>query len=132
MFRRIGFPLVAPQVIPRSAMEVQEEIVEGIVVLRLDGEIDLHVSPVLRETLQSKSSEKCPALLFDFSKVRYIDSSGLATLIEYCRDIADYNGRMALCSLAPKVKMVFDLVRLNELFTIADTQEAALAALATP
>jgi anti-sigma B factor antagonist len=62
--------------------------------------------------------------------VKYIDSSGLATLVEYVRDSKAYGGRIALFGLQPKVKMVFELVRLNELFTLADSKDAALAAVA--
>lgn len=98
-------------------------------ILQPEGEIDLHGSPKLRAELHSLVEAKTPALLADFSGVKYIDSSGLATLVEYVRDSKAYGGKLALCGLQPKVKMVFELVRLNELFTIADSKESALAAL---
>ncbi len=78
----------------------------------------------------ASSRPKPPALVADFSGVQYIDSSGLATLVEYVRDSKAYGGKIALFGLQPKVKMVFELVRLNELFTIADSRESALAAVA--
>jgi len=70
-------------------------------------------------------------LLIDFSGVEYIDSSGLATFIEYVRDCAGFKGKLALFGLKKKVRTIFDLVRLNELFVLADSAEAALAVLAT-
>jgi len=97
--------------------------------LKLSGEIDLHASPDLRKRLQDCIHSKTPSLLLDFTEVSYIDSSGLATLIEYVRESSDFGGKMALFGLQKKVRAIFDLVRLNELFLISGTaEEAALAA----
>ncbi|MGC1479676.1 MAG: STAS domain-containing protein [Chthoniobacterales bacterium] len=109
-------------------MDIKETEQDGITTLAPKGEIDLHASPELREALHEQAEKKVPTLLVDFSKVGYIDSSGLATLVEYVRDSKTFGGKFALYALQPKVKMVFELVRLNELFTIADTREDALAA----
>ncbi len=109
-------------------MEIRRTEENGVKILELEGEIDLHASPALREKLQELVAEKAPAALVDFSAVKYIDSSGLATLVEYVREAKAFNGRFALFGLQPKVKMVFELVRLNELFTIADDKAQAIAA----
>jgi len=111
-------------------VEISKTEEQGASVLQIQGEIDLHASPALRAELHELVKKKTPALVADFSGVHYIDSSGLATLVEYVRDSKPYGGRIALFGLQPKVKMVFELVRLNELFTIADSKESALAAVA--
>jgi anti-sigma B factor antagonist len=110
-------------------VEISKTEEKGASILQLNGEIDLHASPTLRAELQSLVEAKTPAIVADFSGVQYIDSSGLATLVEYVRDSKPYGGKIALFGLQPKVKMVFELVRLNELFTIADSRESALAAI---
>jgi len=110
-------------------VEIRKSEENGARILQIEGEIDLHASPALRAELHSFVETKTPLLLVDFSAVAYIDSSGLATLIEYVRDSKPFGGKFALFGLQPKVKMVFELVRLNELFTIVDTKESALAAL---
>jgi anti-sigma B factor antagonist len=112
-------------------MEIQQSESDGAAVLALSGEIDLHASPALRAKLQSLAGAKPPALLLDFTNVAYIDSSGLATLVEYVRAARAFGGKTLLFGLQPKVKMLFELVRLNELFTITDTRESALAAAAS-
>ncbi|MEO8205908.1 MAG: STAS domain-containing protein [Chthoniobacterales bacterium] len=108
-------------------MELKESVTGEIVTLHLKGEIDLHASPVLREALMVQAHAKCPKLLLDFTEVGYIDSSGLATLIEYCRECSEFKGKLGLYGLATRVRMVFDLVRLNELFTITTDVDAAVA-----
>lgn len=111
-------------------MQIEKSEAGGLTTLKLGGEIDLHASPALRAELQKCARAKVPALLLDFSAVDYIDSSGLATLIEYVRESATFSGRLALFGLRKKVRTIFDLVRLNELFVIGGTAEEAAAALA--
>jgi len=106
-------------------MHVTETLEGDIVILNLKGDIDLHHSPKLRELLQSKVKEKCPKLLLDFSEVGYIDSSGLATLVEYYQGSRTYSGKICLAVLSARVKSVFDLVRLSEIFSISPSLEEA-------
>ena len=114
-----------------ASMQIEKSSENGVTTLKVSGEVDLHASPELRSELQSCVSDKTPVLLVDFSAVEYIDSSGLATFIEYLRDAAAYDGKIALFGMKQKVRTIFDLVRLNELFTIADSADAAVAALAS-
>lgn len=98
-----------------------------VTTLTLAGEIDLHASPALRAELQVCAKARVPVLLLDFTAVEYIDSSGLATLIEYLREAGPHGGKIALFGLQPKVRTIFDLVRLGELFSITETRDQALA-----
>jgi len=110
-------------------MQIEKLESASAATLKITGEIDLHASPELRDRLQECAKAKTPLLLLDFTGVDYIDSSGLATLIEYVREIGGFGGRLELFGLQKKVRTIFDLVRLNELFVITDTaEEAALAA----
>jgi anti-sigma B factor antagonist len=111
-------------------MQMEKTQAGDTTTLTILGEIDLHASPELRAELQACSAAKVPVLLVDFSGVEYIDSSGLATFIEYVRDASGFGGKIALFGLKKKVRTIFDLVRLNELFTIAESAEDALATLA--
>lgn len=86
----------------------------------------------MRATLKSKAQAKTPRLLLNFAGVGYIDSSGLATLIEYYQSARAYQGKLALCSLSASVRSSFDLVRLAEVFSIFPDEAAALKALASP
>ena len=112
-------------------MEIKTSQVEATTVLSIIGEIDLHASPKLRESLREVAKNQPARVAADFSNVEYIDSSGLATLIEFVRDNGSSGARLVLFGLKPKVRMVFELVRLNELFTICDSQAEAITALAS-
>ena len=77
-------------------MRLRELVEDGIEIFALQGEIDLHYAPVLRSLLQNKIKARCPSLILDLSAVDYIDSTGLATIIEYFRDAAEYGGVLCL------------------------------------
>lgn len=110
-------------------MEWRELTADGVLILELSGEIDLRHSPALRRLLQAKAAEQLPALILDFTAVGYIDSSGLATLIEYYQKSRGHAGKMAVAGLSPRVRGIFDLVRLNEVFPIHNTVAEARQAL---
>jgi anti-sigma B factor antagonist len=99
-------------------MNWTEQPGEQVLVIKLSGEIDLQHSPKLRQLLQTKITAKTPALLLDFTEVKYIDSSGLATLVEYYKNSRAYSGRMAVAGLSNRVRSIFDLVRLSEIFGV--------------
>lgn len=102
---------------------------DNLQVLRLTGEIDLSTSPELRARLQQHAKAKCPALVLDFSEVDYIDSSGLATIVEYLQHARVFNGRVALAHVSERVRTIFELVRLHEFLPIHPTVAEAAAAL---
>lgn len=110
-------------------MEITEKTEDGVPVMAINGDIDLESSPQLREALKPKIAAKVPKLLLDFAAVNYIDSSGLATLIEYFQGAQAHGGKLGLASLSPRVKNVFEIVRLQEVFSIYPDMASAVAAL---
>ena len=110
-------------------MRLKELVQEGVHIFALEGEIDFHFAPVLRTMLQSKLNEQCPPLVLDFAGVEFIDSRGIATILEYLRDCAEYGGTVCLAALNPTVKPVIDVVRLDKVMPIFDTVAEAVAAL---
>ncbi len=96
-------------------------------ILALDGEIDLHESPQIKEKLQPLITAKLPQILVDLDGVSYIDSSGLALFIEAMQRVQAYGGKFALCGLRPSVRTIFDIARLDQVFRIFPDRGAALA-----
>jgi anti-sigma B factor antagonist len=110
-------------------MRLNELVEEGGVVFCLQGEIDLHYSPVLRSLCQSKIKARCPVLILDLSAVDYIDSTGLAAVMEYFRDTAEYGGILCLTGLNEKLKTIFEIVGLDKTIPIFASTAAAKVAL---
>jgi anti-sigma B factor antagonist len=99
-------------------------------VLPLEGEIDLHVSPNVAESLHAIIRKKPKRLVVDLTRVNYIDSSGLAVLIEAMQSVKTYGGKFALAGLSEDVLTIFEIAKLDQVFRILPDIEAALVAAA--
>ena len=97
-------------------------------VLQLTGEIDLHISPEVRQALRTIIEKKPKILVVDLAKVTFIDSSGLAVLIEGMQKVQEYGGKLALANLQESVRHIFEIARLDQVFLISTDVESALAA----
>lgn len=95
-------------------------------ILPLEGEIDLHVSPQIRTSLTNLMAKKPALLVVDLAKVTYIDSSGLAVLIEAMQTVGGYGGKFALCGLQDGVRPIFEIARLDQVFQIFPDSASAL------
>jgi anti-sigma B factor antagonist len=97
-------------------------------VLALTGEIDLHVSPVITASLTAMIEKKPERMVIDLSDVTYIDSAGLAALIQAMQKVEAYGGKFSLAGLQETVRSIFEISRLNQVFQIFPDTDAALAA----
>jgi anti-sigma B factor antagonist len=97
-------------------------------VLPLEGEIDLHVSPRISEQLAEIIRPKPPVVVVDLSRVTYIDSSGLAVLIDAMQNVEEYGGHFALAGLQESVRSIFETARLDQVFAVYPHVDAALSA----
>jgi anti-sigma B factor antagonist len=108
------------------AVNVKEEKQNDIVICRLDGEININNSPDLRKAFEQIIKRNEKKVLADFSSVSYIDSSGLATLVEMFQRLKKIGGRLRFCGMDQKIKNIFEVTKLHKLFEIIDTKEEAL------
>jgi anti-anti-sigma factor len=96
-------------------------------VVPLEGEIDLHISPRITTTLNAAVKAKPRNLVIDMGNVSYIDSSGLAVLIEAMQKVEKYGGKFALAGLQENVKPIFEIARLDQVFRIYPDIDSALS-----
>ncbi|UCC94539.1 MAG: STAS domain-containing protein [Candidatus Omnitrophota bacterium] len=107
-------------------MKITEQKHGEIIICALEGEIDINTSPELRKAFDGFTRRAIKKIVIDFSKVSYIDSSGLATLIELLQRLKKIGGHLRLSSLSQKVRNVFEVTKLDKLFEIFDTHEDAI------
>ena len=112
-------------------MRMTENVEQGGDIIHLEGDIDTRYSPVLRSLLQGKAEHRWPALFLDLSGVEFINSTGVAALIEYWRAASQFGGVFALCGLSRSVRAVFDLTRLTDKLPIYESVEEARSRLKT-
>jgi len=96
--------------------------------VRLEGDIDFSRSPDLRQGLLKRMRNKPARLIIDLGGVPYMDSSGVATLVEALQAQRQAGGKLVLCNLQSKVRGIFEIAKLDMVFTITDDVEAAASA----
>lgn len=99
------------------------------VIFDISGDIDLANSPAMRKAVLGEIKGRTSHKVFlNMSKVRYIDSSGIASLVEGLKASRDTGSRLILYGMNPSVREVMELSRLQKIFEIYDSEEQALSA----
>ena len=97
-------------------------------VLPLEGDIDLHVSPVVTEALNAMIKKKPERIVIDLSRATYIDSAGVAALILAMQDVEAYGGKFFLSGVQETIRLILETSGLDRIFWIFPDVDAALAA----
>lgn len=93
------------------------------------GDIDLYNSPDVRKVLLDTLKEKrAPRVILNLQHVKYIDSSGVASLVEGLKISRTLNSRLILFGLSHAAREVLELSRLIKVFEVYATEEEALKA----
>ena len=109
-------------------MQIAARLAIGGTILDITGDIDLAHSPAMRKALLLEIKEKkTPKVFLNLEKVRYIDSSGIASLVEGLKASRDQGSRLILYGLSKTVREVMELSRLQKIFEIHDSEAQALA-----
>lgn len=107
-------------------MKVQVRNADNVSIIDCAGDVDLYSSTQLRETLLSQMQSGIPSVLVNMSDVSYIDSSGIATLVEGLQLSRQTKTRFGLYGLRSNARSVLELARLHKVFTIFENEQEAL------
>lgn len=106
-------------------MKVHSRLEADVQVVVVEGEVDLETSPQLRKVLMGAVS-KGNGTIVDLSGVPYMDSSGIACLVEAYQKARTAGGRFVLAQVGDTVLSTLKLAKLNRVFTITDDLRTAL------
>lgn len=107
-------------------MKVHSRKEQDVQIVEVEGEIDLYTTPDFQGTLQSLIGKGEKLLLIDLKKVSYVDSSGMAAIIEAFRSLKRGGGSLVLCSVNRNVLHVFEIARLDRALNFADDVPAGI------
>ena len=99
---------------------------DDVLIYRVNGEITFTTSPVLRKQLIEAVEKGAKKIVINLKNVGYVDSSGMATLVELLQKIKSSAGDLRLAEAPDKIKEILDMVRLKDIFDFADTEEGAV------
>lgn len=106
-------------------MEIKIEMDNDVLILKLSGSLVASAAEGLKEQTTKLIEKKYRFILFDLSKVDFIDSSGLGACIACNRELAACNGLLACAALTENVRKVFHMTRADQkILVFAGRQDA--------
>lgn len=108
-------------------MQTSLRRLDSVVIVDVVGDIDLHNSPRLRKTLL-ETLQQASRVVVNLEQVRYIDSSGIASLVEGLKESQSLKNRFILFGLSKAAREVLRLTRLINVFEVYETEQQALDA----
>lgn len=107
---------------------LEHRVVDGVTVVKVNGEIDVFSSPRLREMLLDVIENGGLHLVVDLGDVTFLDSTGLGVLVGIFHRLRARNGTMSFVGANDRVRRVFHVTQLTKIFVLHDTIEDAVAA----
>jgi len=103
------------------ALEIEKTEQDGETLIAVKGEIDLYTSPKLRSAIVEAVPAATSKVAVVLTDVRYMDSSGVATLVEGLRSARDHNRTFTLVAPSEAVMKVLRLAKLDSVFEVSST-----------
>lgn len=99
-------------------------------VIAVAGELDLYTAPLLKDAIVTAMNRGARAVVLDLTATDFIDASALYVFISAHKRLRLIDGRLWIINTDPGTAKVFEITGLDRVFSIAETREAALDALA--
>jgi anti-sigma B factor antagonist len=110
-------------------MKLEVRRIDRDALIRLAGRLDINTSPDLRKAaLTVCTRSRCSKLTIDFTNVSFIDTSGLATLLDIAAAAKDQAVRLTLSGVDGKVRYLLDVNGVTGFFTIENSEREKLHA----
>jgi len=90
---------------------------------------EMDIMQLGEQLFQIVAEAELPKVVLDFTNVAHMSSSALGVLITLHKRIRERSGKLALCCIQPAIKEIFEITRLNEIFTICSARAEAIATL---
>lgn len=108
-------------------MIVEKRRIEDSTLLNVEGVIKLGESAqFFAQALERALEEDDGNVLVDFSRINYIDSTGIGELVGYLGRFRDRNRKLILINPSDRIRKLLAIAQLDRLFTIYDSLESAL------
>ena len=101
----------------------------AVTIVDVTGDITLYNSPEVRRVLLTLlKQDRVPRVIVNLTNVKYIDSAGVASLVEALKTSRDLKSGFALYGLSKTAREVLELTKLIKVFEVHDDEASALAA----
>lgn len=102
------------------------ENAEGVKKVELTGAIDAASITQLTDFVDDLYENGTRWFLVDMRGIKYVNSTGLGSLVKYADQFTERGGGMVLFALPPKVKVIIKMLGLDSFFPIVNSLDDAL------
>lgn len=99
----------------------------NVTMVTVDGQLIVANRQELKQLVQESLDQGARRFVFDFTPTAYIDSSGLGALVSISKRVREAGGDLRLAGLNEDLRSLFELTKLDTLFSISETPAEALA-----
>ena len=107
-------------------LKIVVEEKDDVMVLRLDGEVDVYTAPKLKSRLIDLVDQGKFKIIVDLEKVAFMDSSGLGVLVGGLKRVRSHDGAISLICSQENILKIFRITGLVKIFPIFDNESQAL------
>ena len=112
-------------------LNVQEQEVNGIKVLRLEGRLDAISSAVLEKKLDENITHQHKCVVLDFTKVDYLSSAGMRLLLSMTKKFKQYEGMLGIFAIHDDVMEIIRMAGFERILSIYPLEKEAIAAVSS-
>ncbi|MDM8557008.1 STAS domain-containing protein [Desulfococcaceae bacterium HSG7] len=107
-------------------MEISVKEMGDVGVIKLEGRLDAHSAKKVKDTITGQVKAKLINLVVDMGAIKFMDSSGLGTLVASLNSVRRAKGQLKIASIHNQVRAIFELTRLHLVFEIFDDVQTAV------
>ncbi len=108
-------------------MNIATFLKRGVLIVRVAGELDMHIVDEFREIVDSNLEAKgVKYILFNLDAVNFIDSSGLGVILGRYKKVTALGGKVLIAQIQPQVLQIFELSGLLKIIKIYNSEAEAL------
>jgi anti-anti-sigma factor len=103
---------------------------ESIGIFEPEGTIDSAGGERIRQDVSDRLDAGAITILIDLEKITFMDSSGLGAMVTTLKNVKAKGATLHLCSLSAQIRIIMEITRLDDVFSILPDREAFNLAIA--
>lgn len=108
------------------SLEMNMEIKQDVLCIRLSGELDHHSADELRKQAAAVIEEnEIHHMILNLGQLSFMDSSGLGVILGRYKQIRQMNGEMIVCAISPAIQRLFEMSGLFKIIRLETTEDLA-------
>lgn len=111
--------------------EILLEVRDGVTIVHIHGDVTVFSEPFLKDTYEKLSDPRSDKILLHFDTDSYINSAGIALIIQLLAQAKKNNQNVAITGLSRHFKKIFHMVGITKFARVYDSIEEAILSLST-